>query len=158
MNTQSANSSLYDPCQYVRSSQKLVDMKTAFNLTLPIKRETIKTGGRQLSFFELLPTLATHQLQIHLFVKLVSSLNVFIFIVSSNSWLRCIGQQSTIVSTFQGSHFSTSFVVYSRETVSTNIPVGQPLLSMGFPVLNGIYRLAINQSNFSKPGLYELVT
>ena len=46
---------------------------------------------------------------------------------------------------------STSFVVFSQETVWTNLPAGQSVHSMGFPVLYGIYRLAINQSNSRNP-------
>ena len=53
--------------------------------------------------------------------------------------------------------FLTSFVLLLQETVWTNIPAGQPLPSMGFSRLYGIYRLAINQLNFSKLGPYELV-
>ena len=44
--------------------------------------------------------------------------------------------------------------VFSWET---HIPTGQPVNCIRFPRLYEIYRLAINQSKFSKPGLYELV-
>ena len=58
---------------------------------------------------------------------------------------------------YQESHRFDLIYVFSRETVRTNITAGQPVPSMRFPVLYGIYRPAINQSNFSKLGPYELV-
>ena len=115
------------------------------NLTSPAEMG-LKTGGIQLNFIRPLPTLATHQLEHHSFVKLLSSLNVFIVVISTNCWIRYIGLSSIICSAIQESIVSTSLVVFSWETVWTKIPV-----------LCEIYRLAINRLNFLTTGLYEVV-
>ena len=112
----------------------------------------IKAGR---SFITLLPTQATHQLKLHSIInfslRLMYLSSLLLKTVDFNRYI-IVGLRLMICIAFQESHCFNPICVFSRETVWINVPVEQPVPCIGFLVLYGIYRKAINQSNFSKPG------
>ena len=115
----------------------------------------IKTRETQLSFIGLLPPLCTHQLSTLIcrtsFLAKRFSVSLFL---NSNCWHRYMGLISITYSTFQ--EVLQPHLMYFRVIIVwTNIPADQPVPSMGFPGLHGIYKLTINQLNFWTPGPCE---